>query len=227
MVHSIISKIKSHPTIQIIKKSALFILRKPYLSKLRNYIPEESSIITNNCFGGRIPQDLNYPYNSPTAGLFICYPDYIYFLKNLQKAINQPIVFRGGSKYTDIDSYLKTLSWTVPVGTIVVDNIEIEIIFLHYHSEQEAREKWERRCKRINLDKLVIFGSDNDRCTKQDVIEFLKLPYSHKFFFSAHDFDIPNSNEYAFIKEMSKDKKINTYNKAHILYKYLSKLKYF
>ncbi|MBD5334122.1 MAG: DUF1919 domain-containing protein [Bacteroides sp.] len=222
-----ISRIKSNRFIQAIKKSVLLMLRKPYLSKLRTYISEDSSIITNNCFGGRIPQDLNYPYNSPTAGLFICYPDYIIFLKNLQRVVNHRVVFRGGSKYPEIDEYLKTLPWKVPIGVIELDDKEIEIIFLHYHSEEEARDKWERRCKRINLDKLVIFGSDNDRCTKQDVFEFLKLPYSHKFFFSAHDFDIPDSDEYAFIKEMSKDKKINTYNKAHILYKYLVQLKYF
>lgn len=32
----------------------------------------------------------------------------------------------------------------------------IEIFFLHYHSEQGAKEKWERRIKRINWDKLLI-----------------------------------------------------------------------
>ena len=91
-----ISRIKSNRFIQAIKKSVLLMLRKPYLSKLRTYISEDSSIITNNCFGGRIPQDLNYPYNSPTAGLFICYPDYIIFLKNLQRVVNHRVVFRGG-----------------------------------------------------------------------------------------------------------------------------------
>lgn len=221
-----ISRIKSNPILQSIKKSVLLALRKPYIKKIRNYIPKDSSIITNNCFGGRIPQDLNYPYNSPTAGLFICYPDYITFLLNMQYAINQPIVFRGGSKYPEIDKYLKTLSWEVPVGIIKIDDKEIEIIFLHYHSEKEAKDKWERRCKRINLDKLIIFGSDNDRCTRQDVIDFLALPYKHKFFFSAHDYGFPDSEEYAFIKEMEKDQKVNTYNKAHILYRYLTKLKY-
>lgn len=118
------------------------------------------------------------------------------------------------------------MHFEVPIGSIQLYDLEIEIIFLHYHSKEEALDKWERRCRRINFNKLVIFGSDNDRCTKQDVIDFMSLPYKHKFFFSAHDFGFKNNNEYAFIKEMAKDKKINTYNKAHILYKYLLQYKY-
>ncbi len=221
-----ITKIKSNTTLQHLKKSILLWMRKPYLPTLRANIPPDCSIITNNCFGGRIPQDLKYPYNSPTAGLFICYPDYIKFLQNLPYAIHTPIKFKKESKYPEIDNYLKSLSWEVPIGSIELKDTEIEIIYLHYHSEQEAKDKWERRCKRINLNNLIIFGSDNDRCTKQDVIDFLSLPYEHKFFFSAHDFGLPNSSEYAFIKEMEKNQQVNTYNKAHILYKYLKRLKY-
>lgn len=213
--------------LKFLKNKGLSLLRQPYLPKLRANIDSECSVITNNCFGGRIPQDLGYPYNSPTAGLFICYPDYIFFLKNLKQAINQKITFRGGeSKYPEIDDYLKTLSWKVPVGYITIEGIDIEIVFLHYHSEQEALDKWERRCKLINFNKLIIFGSDNDRCTKQDISEFLSLPYENKFFFSAHDYGFPNTNEYAYIKEMSRDGKVNTYNRAHILYRYLTRLKY-
>lgn len=212
--------------LQWIKRSFLFLLRKQYLPKLNAHISSDCSIITNNCFGGRIPQDLGFPYNSPTAGLFICYPDYINFLVNLKIAIKSPVFFKNQSKYPEINDYLKNLHFEVPIGSIQLYDLEIEIIFLHYHSKEEALDKWERRCRRINFNKLVIFGSDNDRCTKQDVIDFMSLPYKHKFFFSAHDFGFKNNNEYAFIKEMAKDKKINTYNKAHILYKYLLQYKY-
>lgn len=228
MVHLIISKIKRIPPLQALKKKYLSFLRKRYLHKLRTNIDNEASIISNNCFGGRITQDLKYKYNSPTAGLFICYPDYINFLRYLHLAIITPIKFkkRGYSKYPEIDRYLKSLKWEVPVGYLELEDTEIEIIFLHYHSEKEAKEKWERRCRRVNLDKLIIFGTDNDLCSRQNVIDFLSLNYKHKFFFSAHDFGLPNTDEYALIKEMKKNKKINGYNKAHILYKYLTLFKY-
>ena len=176
-----------------IKEAVLFTIRRRYFALLRQYITPPDSVITNNCFGGKIPQDLGYPYNSPTAGLFFPYPDYIDFLSNISEAVKSEVKFRTESN--------------------------------HYHTKEEALEKWQRRCGRVNFDRLVVFGSDNDGCTKEDVERFLKLPFERKFFFSAHDFGIPDSTEYCFVREMSKAGAINSYNRAHILYKYLCRLK--
>ena len=42
------------------------------------------------------------------------------------------------------------------VGVLSNGKDSIEIFFLHFHSEQEAREKWERRVQRINWNRLLI-----------------------------------------------------------------------
>lgn len=68
-------------------------MRKPYFPTLRSIFDENTSIICNNCFGGRISQDLGYPYNSPTVGLYFFYPDYIRFLKNCRSIYNPPYIF--------------------------------------------------------------------------------------------------------------------------------------
>lgn len=47
-----------------------------------------------------------------------------------------------------------------PVGVLSNGKNTIEIFFLHYHSEQEAREKWERRIQRINWEKLLVKFND-------------------------------------------------------------------
>lgn len=82
-------------TLSQIKISLLWRLRKMYrmlfvpFIKLR--ISPTTSIICNNCLGARISQDCGYPYNSPTAGLYIPFPDYIWFLKHLQLAKSAPL----------------------------------------------------------------------------------------------------------------------------------------
>lgn len=53
---------------------------------------------------------------------------------------------------------------------------------MHYHSEQEAREKWERRIQRINWDKLLVKFNDQNGCTETEVEKFMSLPFKNKLF---------------------------------------------
>ena len=64
---------------------------------------------------------------------------------------------------------------------------DIEIYFMHYHSESEAADKWYRRVKRINPDHMIFKLSQREECTKEDVNNFLKLPLIHKVCFSYDD----------------------------------------
>ena len=71
------------------------------------------------------------------------------------------------------------------VGVLSNGKNSIEIFFLHYHSEQEAREKWERRVQRINWNKLLIKFNDQNGCTEKEVIKFMKMAYKNKLFFTC------------------------------------------
>ena len=53
--------------------------------KLKN---KNFSIISNNCFGGIIYRNNHLLYNSPTCGLFFMAPEYIKFIYNIRKYIN-------------------------------------------------------------------------------------------------------------------------------------------
>lgn len=46
-----------------------------------------------------------------------------------------------------------------PIGKLGND---VEIHFLHYKSETEAQEKWNRRLKRMNFNNILFKFSDND-----------------------------------------------------------------
>lgn len=83
-----------------IKEKIKFLLRYRYICALRSRISKDTSIISTNCFAGRIMQDLSMRYNSPTEGLYFMYPDYIKFLKNLKYYLNEAtLTFTPTSKY--------------------------------------------------------------------------------------------------------------------------------
>ena len=59
--------------------------------------------------------------------------------------------------------------------------------FMHYHSEQEAREKWEARSQRLDLDNLFIMMTDKDGgkgAKYEDLQAFDSLPYPNKVVFT-------------------------------------------
>ncbi len=141
---------------------------------------KEFTIISNNCWAGHVYQRFNIQYNTPTVGLYFFAKDYIRFLKRLQYYLETPISFirPDQSKYYEILKKLNQLH--CPIGLIE----DIEIIFLHYKSEEEAKEKWNRRCKRVNYDNLIIKFSEMNLCTEKELIEFDFLPYDTKFVFT-------------------------------------------
>lgn len=155
----------------------------------KKLINTDFTIISNNCWGGMIYESYNLPKQSPTVGLFIMANDYIKFLKKLHSYILSDITFISpqASRYKAIMSDDLRFG-TYPIGAISNGDESIEIFFLHYHSEEEARDKWLRRCKRINWDKLLIKFNDQNGCTENDIKEFDKLPFKNKICFSVNKY---------------------------------------
>lgn len=146
------------------------------------------TIISNNCWGGFIYQILKLQYSTPTIGLFMYGSDYVEFCTNIEYYLNKEITFietKNSKYYNEIKNNKKQY---YPIGKI--DNIEIH--FLHYDNEEEARDKWKRRCKRINWNKLIFKFSQRDLCTKNDVENFMKLKYKNKICFT-YEKDIPGT----------------------------------
>jgi len=142
--------------------------------KLQNF---DFTIICNNCIAGIIYKELAMKFSTPTINLYFYYPDYIKFLSNFEYYLNQKLVFVNVSKYNkNIINY--------PIGILH----DIEIHFLHYENDFHAKSKWEERVKRINFNNLFIIGSDRDNCNKNDIINFDKLPFANKIFFSAKNY---------------------------------------
>ncbi|MET3127338.1 uncharacterized protein (DUF1919 family) [Arcicella rosea] len=191
--------------------------RSKYFDKLNYFINEETTIISNNCLAGFIYQDLNRAYSSPTAGLYFFFPDYIEFLSDLESNLKLPLVFVESSKYQIGNDRLKKSKHYYPVALL---GGKFEIHFLHYETIQEAKSKWERRVSRVNLNNLLVLGTELDLCTENDILAFEKLPFKKKFFFTKETF--PTLKSTITIESFRENPKIgDPLRNGDILYKHL------
>lgn len=150
-----------------------------YLSNIK--IERSFTIISSNCWGGSIYEDLQLPYQTPTVGLFFYAPCFLVLLSDLKKFINSPLEFISESSYEDANRFIMENHW-YPIGIL---NDKIEIHFLHYRSEKEALEKWERRKKRVNWDNLFVSCTDRDGMTADLMKTFDSLPFENKILFTS------------------------------------------
>ncbi|WP_250575514.1 DUF1919 domain-containing protein [Streptococcus macedonicus] len=80
---------------------------KPIVYPIINFIPRRRlknknfTIICDNCWAGKVYQELGLPYQTPFVGMFVFSPDYIKMLKNLKYYLsgNIPLIFIKESKY--------------------------------------------------------------------------------------------------------------------------------
>lgn len=169
-------------TSQFCGKTIFKPVRKYRKTKLTN---KDFSIISNNCWGGGVYQKLDLPYTSPTVGAYFYVDEYIKFLSNLEYylSLTPKIIPKEKSKYAKELSELKVYRY-FPIGLID----DVEVVFLHYRSDIEAIEKWERRKKKINMSNLIVKFNDQNGCNEQHLIDFEKLPYKNKICFTAKEY---------------------------------------
>jgi uncharacterized protein (DUF1919 family) len=135
----------------------------------RRLTNKDFSIISSNCIGGVICHDLGQRFLSPTVNLYFDAKDYINFLENIHYYLNCELEF------------LEQREVTYPVGRLD----DIKIYFFHYKNNEDAKEKWNERKKRLNFNNLFIIMTDRDGCTKELIKRFDRLPYKNKIIFTA------------------------------------------
>lgn len=203
-------------------KKKLIYLYKMTIGKLNNLRlkHKDITIISNNCWGGVFYRNNNLEYLSPTLGLFFMAEDYIKFIYNLKEYINANLQFIRieDSKYYD---YLKKLNYKAPIGKIK----DVEIMFLHYKDEIEAREKWNRRKERINWNKIIYKFSDQNMCTYEHLKKFNDFKANNKICFTTRNYAEINSIP---IKKFNNAEcvvdDIKTYKKYFNMYKFVNEM---
>lgn len=165
-----------------IRDKILWQKRKKYIPVLKQIIPEDASIFSMNCFAGRIYQDLERKYNTPTAGLFFLPEDFVKISQNIS-LIKEEIEEVKTSKWKGWEEVVKSHG-SYPVGRI--KGTDIEIHFLHYPSFEEAVDKWKRRTERFNFNNYYIIGfcQNGWECYPDYFKDFDNIDHSKKILFA-------------------------------------------
>ena len=137
------------------------------------------TIISNNCWGGVVYEYFGLPKQSPTVGAYFFASDYVKFCSNLHYylGLNLELI-------TADDSHNKEALYKKNQQGAIIGRIDdVEIVFLHYHNKKELLEKWERRKKRVNWDKIILKFSFQNDCSDELVRSFMKIPAYKKICF--------------------------------------------
>lgn len=91
----------------------------------------------------------------------------------LSHYLSQPLVFIHPEQSKHFEKYK-------PIEYPVAKCDDIDIFFMHYHSENEAEEKWRRRAARVDLNNAYVLLFENESTTLELVEQFDKIPFAHK-----------------------------------------------
>lgn len=152
-------------------------LRAIYCQMLRRRLKNTNfTIISNNCVGGIIYHNLGERFNSPTINLFINDGDFLALVENLSEYLGQPLT---EARDTGVD---------YPVGELSYGGRTVKIHFQHYRSFEEASEKWNERCTRINPSNIFIIHTAK-KMSRGMIERFLSLPYKNKLIITGESYE--------------------------------------
>lgn len=194
------------------KKLRFFFIHSRMKKDLKN---KDFTIISNNCWGGHVYQDLGIEYKSPFVGMFLYSDCYLKLLNNLHYYLKQDIEFVKESKYPRANEQRKNKYF--PIARL--DDIEIHM--LHYNTDEEALAKWNRRKSRMDLNNLFIKMHAPDNIDEEKIRQFDALPFKHKVIFTEKVYnDIPSA---VHIKGMNTKIEMNKYMKYFDVVHWLNK----
>lgn len=135
------------------------------IKKLKN---TTFTLIANNCNGTFLYHDLGVKFYSPFINLYLTTEDFLKYLKNIPHYQKATLTF------------LQDTNLNYPIG--ILD--DIKIFFVHYTSQDLAKEKWEERTKRMDLNNLFILLTVDENCEQKILDDFDSLPFKNKIIFT-------------------------------------------
>lgn len=155
------------------KNPAAIRRRKNMRAALTNTTP---TFLCPNCIGGILFHDLGLQFQSPTVNLMMFQTDFAKFVLNMEHYLAQELAFFQHPDYT------------FPCARLG----DITIHFTHYHTEEEAAQKWAERSARIDRDNLFVFLEERDGLTREDMLRLGQIHARGLVIFTANAYpDIP------------------------------------
>ena len=150
-----------------------------YMRRLRNRIHlknKEFTLISSNCTGGIIYHELGIRFTSPFINLQMDSSEFIHMMLNLKEYMGKELEFFHHEQYNCPTARLGG-------GTV---------IFTHYNTEQQAKQKWDERRQRINYDNLYVMTNDRG-VSEEDILNFEKIQCKNKVIFTSKQRNTPHA----------------------------------
>ena len=203
---------------EIFKKLRLQINKVGSNFRKKNLNVQNPTIISNNCWAGIVSQYLGIKYYTPTIGLYFFAEEYIKFLERFDYYIKQDlkIIETKDSRY--YEKMLKKNHKHAIVGKLD----DVEIVFLHMKTGEEAIEKWNKRVKRINRRNIIFKFCEQNECSIEHIKRFENLPFKNKICFTTKEY--PGYKSVIWFKDQVKNEEVvRDYYESH---KYLNIIDY-
>ncbi len=167
-------------------KKKMRILKNRLGSKKRGRkIRTNYTLISNNCWAGLTYEYLDKEFISPTIGCYFMASDYLKFISNLKYYMKCDLEFieTNESKYYE---YLNSIGQS----SVIIGKLDdVEVIFLHYSSFDEACIKWNKRKERIDYEHIIYKFNDQNLCNEEDLKKFNDLNLENKICFTAKKYN--------------------------------------
>lgn len=149
----------------------------------KELFPNDLTIISNTCIGGRLYHDYGRKFLSPTIDFYMDPNSFVKFCLNLKYYMNCDIRPLPDYRIEYLNGFL-----ACDIGGLIA-------LFGHTNdSYEKIITKWNERKKRINYDNIVVICTDRNvlskpftRCSDKTVKEFGKISYK-KVLFSIVDY---------------------------------------
>ena len=140
------------------------------------------TVVSNNCWGAHLYQELGIEYLTPFVGLFLQPACFLRLLEGWDRLMNERLGFAAVSKYESITEFRRAHGQKYPIGLL---GGEVEVHFLHYDSERTAREKWARRRGRMAWDRERLFVKfcDHDGPSEGELRAFEQVAFPNRVCF--------------------------------------------
>ena len=149
------------------------------LYRKKKIVSADFSIISNNCWAGHVYRRYGLPYLTPTVGLYFFADDYVKLCSDLQGYMSKELEF---IPYTE-SKHRKIIEQRNQTHVPIARLGDVEIVFLHYSTAEEAARKWQRRVRRINYDNIIYKFSQMNYCTDEHLEYFDQIVASKKICF--------------------------------------------
>lgn len=145
----------------------------------------EFTVLSNDCWGQALYEGYGLPCQTPLAGSGMHADCFLRFLGNIEGYLRSPLRFIPETRYTAVKRLRSQREAQNGLWPIALLGEDVEVHFLHYRREDEARRAWNAGCELLNLKRIAVkFSADKDGATQEHVERFAALPFERKLLIS-------------------------------------------